>query len=268
MRAVRKRVRAGQVPISVLFYHRVADTHANDWTISTRGFDRQIRWLRDNFDLISLDEAQRRIRSGENSRPAVCITFDDGYSDNCDFAIPRLKESGIPCTYFVSWKFVATGDPFPHDAACGIRLRPNSVDELRELASAGIEIGAHTRSHADLGQVHDRQRLYDEIVTATRELQQAIDQPIRYFAFPYGLHRNLNAIALEIAREAGFAGVCSAYGGYNLPGDDAFHLQRIHADPEFIRLKNWLTIDPRKQVERFDFPKSRAADARQEWAIA
>jgi hypothetical protein len=71
--------------------------------------------------------------------------------------------------------------------------------------------------------------------------------------FPYGLHQNLSGLAIETARKIGYASVCSAYGGYNFPGDDAFHLQRIHADPETIRLKNWLTVDPRKLalVRRF-----------------
>jgi hypothetical protein len=56
-----------------------------------------------------------------------------------------------------------------------------------------------------------------------------------------------------MARDAGYRGVCSAYGGYNFPGDDAFHLQRIHGDAEMIRLKNWITMDPRKlTVPRFD----------------
>ena len=50
----------------------------------------------------------------------------------------------------------------------------------------------------------------------------------------------------RLARECGYEGVCSAYGGYNFPGDDAFHLQRIHADDDMIRLKNWVTVDPRK----------------------
>ena len=76
----------------VLFYHRVADTHPNQWTISTKLFERQMRWLRDRFDVISLREAQQRIRRGTNSRMAVSITFDDGYADNCDFAIPLLHE--------------------------------------------------------------------------------------------------------------------------------------------------------------------------------
>jgi hypothetical protein len=62
-----------------------------------------------------------------------------------------------------------------------------------------------------------------------------------------------------LARRAGYQGACSAYGGYNWPGDDHFHLQRIHADPEMLRLKNWLTIDPRKErsVQRFEYQELR-----------
>jgi hypothetical protein len=77
--------------------------------------------------------------------------------------------------------------------------------------------------------------------------------PIRYFAFPYGQHENLSAVAFRIAYEAGFAGVCSAYGGYNFPGDDPFHLRRFHADEEFIRFVNWMTVDPRKVRMQRDF---------------
>ncbi len=86
-----------------------------------------------------------------------------------------------------------------------------------------------------------------------QELEAAIGREVRYFAFPFGLHENLSQQAFRLAHEAGFKGVCSAYGAYNWPGDDPFHLRRIHADPEFIRMKNWLTVDARKlEVEQFD----------------
>jgi hypothetical protein len=84
-------------------------------------------------------------------------------------------------------------------------------------------------------------------------LEMAIGRDVRYFAFPYGQHANLSAAAFRVAYQVGFAGVCSAYGGYNFPGDDAFHLRRFHADPEFIRFKNWLTVDPRKLRGQRDF---------------
>jgi hypothetical protein len=77
----------------------------------------------------------------------------------------------------------------------------------------------------------------------------------------------LNAEAFRLARRAGYQGVCSAYGGYNWPGEDAFHLQRIHADPDMLRLKNWLTFDPRKQrrTERFVY-EDQVSDARDSWS--
>lgn len=251
----KKRREAGQAPVSILFYHRIADDTPNDWTMSCDMFSAQIAWLRANFDLISLAQAQERIRGGVNYRQAVCITFDDGYADNCRHAIPLLLKERIPCTYFVSSWFVKEQAPFPHDIGRGEPLRPNSIDELRSMAKAGIEIGAHTRTHVDLGQVHDLQQLQNEVVGSAHELEEMLETPIRYFAFPFGLHKNLNADAFRLAQQAGYAGVCSAYGGYNFPGDDPFHLQRIHADPEMLRLKNWLTVDPRKErmVQRFDY---------------
>jgi peptidoglycan/xylan/chitin deacetylase (PgdA/CDA1 family) len=240
-------------PIQILFYHRVADEHPNGWTMSTRSFARQIHWLRSRFEIVGLSEAQARIASGRNQRPTVCITFDDGYSDNCRCAIPLLLKHQIPFTYFVSTNQVLRGEPFPHDFAAGLSLAVNTLAHLREMAAAGVEVGAHTRSHANLGECLSHQEMVDEIVGSKRELEAAIDCKVRYFAFPYGKHENLSGEAFHIAFEAGFDGVCSAYGGYNFPGDDPFHLRRFHADCEFIRFKNWLTIDPRKLRMQRDF---------------
>lgn len=246
--------RDATAPVMVLFYHRVADVNPNEWTMSRKTFAKQIRWLQANFDLVSLPEAQQRLRGG-NSRAAVSITFDDGYAENCDFAMPLLAEQGIPCTYFVTLDNVTNNTPFAHDVKAGVPLPVNSIEQLRDLAEAGVEIGAHTRTHPDLGAIANEDQLYDEVVRSADELQDSLAKPVRYFAFPFGLHANLNARAFHMARDAGFEAVCSAYGGYNFPGDDAFHLQRIHADPQMLRLKNWLTVDPRKlrSVRRFEY---------------
>src|ERR1700742_573249 len=64
---IRARLSArGNIPILVLFYHRIADDGATLGTHSNRLFQQQIRWLQRRCDLISLEEAQRRIRSGYN----------------------------------------------------------------------------------------------------------------------------------------------------------------------------------------------------------
>lgn len=241
------RTSAGRAPVMVLFYHRVAAGQPNAWTTTPRAFAGQIAWLRRHFDLVSLGTAQDRIRSQCNPRPCVSVTFDDGYAENCRLALPLLIAQRIPCTYFVATRHVLQGSPFPHDVAAGRPLAPNTIDQIRRLADAGVEIGAHTRTHADLGAIGDRQRLVDEMAGGKAELETELDREIRYFAFPYGQPCNLSVEAFQVARAAGFHGVCSAYGGYNFPGADPFHLRRIHADADSILLKNWLTVDPRKR---------------------
>jgi len=245
-RAHRQRCGAGTVPISVLFYHRVANAPINDWTIQPKSFRRQIEWITKRFEIVSLCEAQRRLRSGNNDRPAVCITFDDGYWDNCQFAVPFLLERRIPFVYFVASSHVLDDVPFPHDVAAGVPLRPNTLQQLTMMAEAGVEIGAHTRTHANLGALNEPDALEGEIAGSKYELQNALGIEVRYFAFPYGMPENMSTEAFATAWQAGFIGVCSAYGAYNLPGGDAVHIRRIHGDCQLIRLKNWLTVDPRK----------------------
>jgi peptidoglycan/xylan/chitin deacetylase (PgdA/CDA1 family) len=243
-----------RTPIIVLFYHRVADDRATEWTMSNRTFIEQVSWLRKNFELISMEETQRRLRSGFNTRPALHITFDDGYADNCASAIPWLVKEQIPCTYFVTAQNIVQHRPFDHDLKAGVNLMPNSLNEVRAMADAGIEIGAHTYSHADLGKLTDPAVLEREIVTARHELQTALRRDIRYFSFPFGLYANLSCQAFHLAARSGYECVCSAYGGYNFPGDDAFHVHRLPTVCELLRMKNWLNADPRKlYTRRFDY---------------
>ncbi len=247
---------ARREPVVVLFYHRIADDRANPWTTSNCSFARQIDWLARRFQLVSLEEAQRRIRAG-NERPCASITFDDGYAENCRAAIPLLIRRKIPCTYFVTLRNVLDGEPFPHDVDRGDRFHPNDLDQLRAMADAGIEIGAHTRTHPDLAQVTGEARLHDEVVASGRELEALVGRRVRYFAFPFGQYANLTSRAFQVAREARYEAVCSAYGGYNYPGDDPFHLQRIHVDEGMTRLRNRATVDPRKvRTLRFSYEMS------------
>ena len=114
------------------------------------------------------------------------------------------------------------------------------------MADAGVEIGCHTRRHTNLGLIRDPEVLYEEMIGARQDLETMTGRPVRYFAFPYGQYHNLTSESFALAHRSGYRGVCSAYGGYNFPGDNPFHLQRIHPDNDLLHLKNWLTVDPRK----------------------
>jgi peptidoglycan/xylan/chitin deacetylase (PgdA/CDA1 family) len=241
-----RRISTNTAPVMVVFYHRIADTVENSWTAHRAVFRQHIDWLQSHVDVVSLSEAQRRIASGRNSRPCVAITFDDGYAENCDFAIPLLVERNLPCTYFVTSGNVLKNQAFPHDRERGRALPPNTPQQIRQIAELGIEIGAHTRTHADLGAITNPRQLESEVIGSVKDLEDMTGMPVRYFAFPYGQRNNLNPVVFSLAREHGLLGICSAYGAYNKPGDDPFHLQRIHADNDLLRFKNWLTVDPRK----------------------
>lgn len=248
------RCQTRSAPVMTLFYHRVADSDPNPWTIRRGRFQRQIEWIRQRYEIVSLVEAQTRLGTVGNAHPAVCLTFDDGYAENCDWAIPWLLDQRIPLTYFVSTMHVLQRRPFPHDVQRGRPLPANTPQQIAALAAAGVEVGVHTRAHCDLGKVVDSQVLEEQIVDAKADLEALTGRAARYFAFPYGLHANLSAAAFRVAFRAGYWGVCSAYGGYNLPGDDPFHIQRFHGDPGWGRFCNWLTFDPRKQrgIRRFE----------------
>lgn len=237
--------RSGKHPIVVLFYHRVADTDPTDWTISRAGFERQIDWLQQHFELLSMDEVHRRMQIGRNDRPSVAITFDDGYAENMDFALPMLAERKIPCMYYVSTSFILNQTYFPHDEKLGLQLQPNSVSDLKTIVKWGLDIGAHTRTHVDIGKVTDLQQLRHELSGCRRELMNLLDVPVEHFAFPYGQTSNITTAAIEMARRVGYKTVSAAYGGYNYMGDDPFFIQRLHGDPSLTRIKNWVTLDPR-----------------------
>jgi peptidoglycan/xylan/chitin deacetylase (PgdA/CDA1 family) len=253
----RRLLARNRVPAIILYWHRIDDDCANPWTTSREVFSRQIYWLQKRFQFVSLEEVQRRVRSGGNREPCVSVTFDDGYADNCRHAIPLLVKERIPCTYFVTVQNILEGQAFAHDRKQGRSIPPNTVEELRAMAASGVEIGSHAFTHANLGAIADPRQLRREVVETKAELENMVGRTVRYFAFPYGLRANLSRTVFEMAKASGYAGVCSAYGGFNFPNDDAFHLQRISADGSVIRMKNWVTLDPRKmRVPRFSYSQS------------
>ncbi|MFN6128953.1 MAG: polysaccharide deacetylase family protein [Planctomycetota bacterium] len=235
-------------PGAILFYHRVADHSPNHWSITNKNFLRHLDWLQQHFEFVSLDDTVAAQKLGERERPSVHITFDDGYAENMSFALPELIRRGIPTTYFVTTRFVEEQIPFPHDVANGCPLSTNTIDDIRCLADAGVVIGAHSQTHIDFGQPLSPTVLRAEIVDVRKKLQDWTGQSIDYFAFPFGLPSNIVQSAIDVVFEAGYKAFVSAAGGFNFPGDDHRHLQRIHADPGMAALINWLTFDPRKTM--------------------
>lgn len=246
--------RRRQSPVTGVFLHRIADDHPNPWSMTTDEFTTTLDWLQQNTDLVSIEEAQHRIQYGNSSRIAVHISFDDGYADNCLFAIPELLRRKIPFTYYVTTHNIKHGKPFPHDLELGQPLAPNSIDEIRAMADAGVDIGAHTRTHAALGVTAQFSDMEFEIRGSRDDIANWIGKRPEHFAFPFGQHHHISPRAIQYVFDLGFQSYCSAYGGFNLPlRNRGFHLKRFHGDPKFSRLRNWVSGDPRWLCGRSEF---------------
>jgi len=98
--------------IKILTYHRVngEEQYNLGLTISVSNFERQIRYLKMNCNILSLQEAVQILNNGQKIPPkSVAITFDDGYEDNYVNAFPILKRYGIPATIFLSVMHINNG---------------------------------------------------------------------------------------------------------------------------------------------------------------
>ena len=233
------------VPMTVLMYHHVATEVTASWMTSLRAIRRHVEWLRHHADVVSLEEIQHRLKSGNSrSYPCVAITFDDGYAANLSEAIPLLLDAGMPFTFFVTVSNLLNGEPFQHDLERGEPSRPLCRRELCDLAAAGVEIGSHGLTHVEFSSL-DVKELGREITESKMILEDILGQPVRSLAVPYGQPRHMTPDLFRMAREAGYDRVCSAYGGYNIPGQHWFHIRRFHGDDPLIRLLNRVTLDPR-----------------------
>ncbi|SDZ76944.1 polysaccharide deacetylase family protein [Nitrosospira multiformis] len=129
--------------LSILIYHRVLpcqdplfpeESHA-------RSFDQQMEQLAACFRVISLGEAIRGLRNGTLPPRAACVTFDDGYADNAEIALPILKKRGIPATFFVATGFLDGGRMFNDTVIELIRGAPGSTVDLDSLGLGRFPIG-------------------------------------------------------------------------------------------------------------------------------
>ncbi len=167
--------------VIVLMYHRINDGDRNDGDGSLPGlsletFVAQMRWLRENCDLIEPEAAEERARRPTRLRPAVLVTFDDGYRDYHDRAYPVLKQLGIPAVVFLATSFMDHGGMIWTEevqaAALATRLPRVSlpwadgpaVELPDEPARAGL--GARARAYLKALPDADRQKAVQELFVA------------------------------------------------------------------------------------------------------
>jgi peptidoglycan/xylan/chitin deacetylase (PgdA/CDA1 family) len=129
--------------LSILIYHRVAaqpDPLFPDECDAQR-FDQQMRQLVGGFNIIPLSEAVRALARGTLPPRAACITFDDGYADNAEVALPILQRHGLPATFFVAAGFLDGGRMWNDTVIELVRRAPGESFDLSKVGLGRFEIG-------------------------------------------------------------------------------------------------------------------------------
>ncbi|HLK68125.1 MAG TPA: polysaccharide deacetylase family protein [Bryobacteraceae bacterium] len=169
----------------VLGYHRVvedfqasAETSIPSMLISRQMLERHIDWLGRRFRFVSLDEVGARLDGSDSSAdPVVALTFDDGYRDFYELALPVLKHKGVPAAVFVVTDLVGTTQVQLHDKLYLLLARlQGKYQQL--LTSLGIRVPG-TPYHATRALLEGISHQGLQRVTAALESESAI--PDRVF---------------------------------------------------------------------------------------
>ncbi|HET9114333.1 MAG TPA: polysaccharide deacetylase family protein, partial [Burkholderiales bacterium] len=100
--------------LSILIYHRVLrrTDPLFPFEVDAGRFEAQMKTVRDLFHILPLSEAVFRLKNGTLPARSACVTFDDGYADNAEVALPILQRCHIPATFFVADGFLDGGIMF------------------------------------------------------------------------------------------------------------------------------------------------------------
>lgn len=242
------------------------------------------------FEFIPMDDVAKRLNQPK-ARPFAVLTFDDGYRDNAECALPIMRRHSVPGTIFVTTAYAAgtgrlwwleleeaiarldrisfsvgdedfelpAGDARAKQAAFEavywrLRAGPEEVllDTIAKLAaSAGVDspamtrrlcmdwrelaaiaaepdisIGAHTCTHPMLAK-HDAATALREMLASKGEIEQALQRPVRHFAYPVGDPTSAGTRDFQLAREAGFETAVTTRPGHVFDG----HRDYLHALP-------------------------------------
>ncbi|MDQ6898766.1 MAG: polysaccharide deacetylase family protein [Candidatus Dormibacteraeota bacterium] len=209
------------VPLLMYHYIRVAKeppgTVGHNLSVTPDEFRAQMDWLAQNgYRPVTLRDVSAYVaKLGTLPGRPVVLTFDDGYADFYSTAWPVLREHHFTAVaYLVS----------------GFLGRPGYVtaEQVAELDRAGIEVGAHTVTHADLTVV-DGAQLTHEVVDSKSSLEQIVNHPVLDFSYPSGRH---NPAVVKAVQAAGFDTATTTVPGILESADSRYAWPRVRVQAQ------------------------------------
>jgi peptidoglycan/xylan/chitin deacetylase (PgdA/CDA1 family) len=236
--------------MTILCYHAVDPGWSAPISVHPLLFERHATWLARRRRVVPLDSI---VASGEGRRD-VALTFDDGFTSVLHHAVPVLSRLGLPATMFVVAATLVDGgrpvDWLDRPPSAG---PPPTLDreQLLELRDAGVRIGSHGSSHADLTGLGDLACERD--LRESREiLEDVLREPVPFLAYPRGRH---DARVRRLAERAGYTHAFTLperrepAGPYAWPrvgiyGSNGIGTLRIKTIPAYVSVRSRLRPGP------------------------
>jgi len=205
--------------VPILMYHQLGDG-PNSLYVRDHEFKEQMRYLKEqNFRVLSLSEAVRKMNNREPLDKTVVITFDDGYETFFSKAWPVLKAYRFPATVFI----------ITEKSQDGWYL---SWEQSQELYAGWMEFGSHTKNHHWLAK-QSKDAYTDEIFGSKQILEQQLQVPCEVFCYLGGSYNN--AVS-DTVKAAGYLTAVTTVQGKASINDNQYQLPRIRV-PRGMSLK-------------------------------
>lgn len=198
----------------IFTYHDISNenqTHYSpSYSTQVEVFKRQIAWIHQKFNCVSLDSL---LNDSRRSGTSASITFDDGFYSVLETAHPFLKSLDIPYTVFanvcgVENNFIDYGTIAPSYPNAQSKIYLDRADILY-LAKEGVEIGSHGYTHQKFSNLNEPQ-LAKELGASKEYLEKITQNEVKYFAFPFGKKGHFTPLAVDLAKKAGYKNIFSS----------------------------------------------------------
>jgi peptidoglycan/xylan/chitin deacetylase (PgdA/CDA1 family) len=200
------------VLVPIILYHRIDTSPINSqYYVPPEKFDEEMKLLHDwGYTTITTELLIKAINEGADLPPRpILITFDDGHLNNYTTAFPIMKKYGFTGVLYIVANYMGADQYM-------------NADQIKEMASAGWEVGSHTVNHLDLTSLEPERQRY-EVVDSRTILEEKLGVPILTIAYPFGIS---NSSVIDYAHFAGYIGGMSLGYTQNQGISNLFTLQR------------------------------------------
>ena len=139
------------------FFHRVLEQPdpMQPGELDARRFDEVLRWIGAQFEVLAPLEACTRWAAGRLPARAAAISFDDGYRDNHDVAMPILKRHGMTAAFFIATGYLGEGVQFNDRLTEAFRDLSGDAIDAQWLGLGVLPTGSHSSKLAALEKVRE-----------------------------------------------------------------------------------------------------------------